>query len=219
MANSVDQALFRDALVSALDASGTGDTAAQVDIAARALAGHYAEPVRAYHNADHIRALLQGLYATGATRSPALLLAILYHDVIYDPRRTDNETASAAFARAALGSLGVDAALISRVEDLILATRHGAATSIAADTECELLLDLDLAILGAGRDAYNDYAKAIRTEYAHVPDALYRNGRTQVLRGFLDLSVIYRTPTFRAACEPAARANLAAEIATLAAGL
>ena len=63
MANSVDQALFRDALVSALDASGTGDTAAQVDIAARALAGHYAEPVRAYHNADHIRAplfVLQG---------------------------------------------------------------------------------------------------------------------------------------------------------------
>jgi predicted metal-dependent HD superfamily phosphohydrolase len=75
------------------------------------------------------------------------------------------------------------------------------------------MCDADLAILGAPREKYVQYAQAIRQEYVHVPSAEYHVGRSRVLHSFLDRESIYRTPYAREHWEERARENLASEIA------
>ena len=213
----MSDALFHTGLSDALRTAGVTTDAAAINAAARDLATRHAEPARAYHTATHIGAMLADFATVRAhAQSPAtLIFAILFHDAVYDPRRHDNEAASATFAVTALATLGLPPAAIHRVCHLIAATQHGAAIVDAADTDCALLLDLDLATLGGTPTAYRTYAAAIRTEYAHVPDALYRAGRTKVLQGFLAQPSIYRTRDVKARLEARARRNLAQEIAEL----
>jgi predicted metal-dependent HD superfamily phosphohydrolase len=75
-------------------------------------------------------------------------------------------------------------------------------------------LDLDLAILAAPAEKYKEYAKAIRQEYIHVPDQAYREGRGQVLRGFLGRGRLFFSEE-NCQLEAVARTNLSAEITTL----
>jgi predicted metal-dependent HD superfamily phosphohydrolase len=183
------------------------------------LLGAYAEPHRAYHTLDHIAALLQLLEVHGkdATDRDALELAILLHDIVYDPERTDNEAASAHLARERLAALGYPEATTTKVARYILATQHDTGTeAAAADTDLALLLDLDLSALAAEPEAYLAYAQAIRREYAHYRDEVYRAGRRRVLEGFLARERIYFTGRLRALWEARARANLAGEVAALA---
>jgi predicted metal-dependent HD superfamily phosphohydrolase len=175
------------------------------------LAQAYAQPGRHYHNLDHIAALLELLDRHGhdVRNRDAMELAIFFHDAVYVPTRSDNEAASAALAREQLTGLGVQDDLIAEVERLILATRHGQSVADAgSDPDLALLLDLDLSILGAERATYAAYAQAIRSEYAIVPDTIYRPGRRRVLAEFLGRPHIYATPGLREAWEAAARANL-----------
>jgi predicted metal-dependent HD superfamily phosphohydrolase len=176
----------------------------------------YLEPARQYHTLEHIAVLLRQLetHKTGFDDGDAVALAIIFHDAVYDPRRQDNEQQSAALARQRLTALGFAADLIDRVAHYIEATQHGR-PSDTEDPSLALLLDLDLSTLAAAPDAYRLYASAIRREYAHVPDALYRLGRRQVLEGFLARDHIYRTPRLAELWEARARANISAEIADL----
>ena len=96
------------------------------------------------------------------------------------------------------------------VAALILKTKTHSAGD---DADAQVLLDADLAILGAGEPAYRIYAEQIRQEYAWVPESEYRTGRQRVLQTFLDRPRIYHVLSRR---EAAARRNLAAEIARLA---
>jgi predicted metal-dependent HD superfamily phosphohydrolase len=177
----------------------------------------YNEPHRAYHTVAHIAALL-ALFDVhgGSARDPdALRLAILYHDAVYDPRRSDNEAVSADVAKRDLTALGAGTPLMDRVAQLILATQHGAHAVNPVDTDLALLLDLDLSVLAASPADYDVYAAAIRREYRHVPELLYRPGRRRVLQTFLDAGQLYLTPSLRAQWGQPARANLAREIAGL----
>ena len=194
-----------------------GDDAALVSAATRELAAAYADPGRHYHGLAHIATLLD-LADTyhGHLRDPAsVILAILFHDAVYDPTRSDNEVRSAALARARLTELGVPPALVERVAVLVDLTRHGAAEPSHDDTDAFHFLDWDLSVLGAAPSIYDAYAAAIRREYAHVPDDAYRRGRGQVLNGFLAQPAIYRVPEFKQRWEPQARINIQRESAAL----
>jgi predicted metal-dependent HD superfamily phosphohydrolase len=182
------------------------------------IASAYREPHRHYHTLDHIAALLTLLdrHGKGAGDRDALELAILFHDIVYDPSRQDNEEASAGLAGERLASLGFPRALSAKVARYILATRHDQPPGAVGDTDLALLLDLDLSVLAAPPDDYRAYAAAVRREYAFVPDELYRPGRRRVLEGFLARERLYLTGRLRDAWEPAARANLAGEIEGLA---
>jgi predicted metal-dependent HD superfamily phosphohydrolase len=182
------------------------------------LAAAYDQPHRHYHTLDHIAALLELLerHGVGLADYDTMVLAILFHDVVYEPARLDNEEASAAFAARHLAALGLSEERIGEVARYILATRHGTDREVADSPGLALLLDLDLSILGAAPAAYRAYAEAIRREYASVPDELYRPGRRRVLESFLARGRIYRTDRLSALWEGPARTNLAGEIAGLA---
>lgn len=185
-----------------------------------ALAAGYGDPARAYHDWTHIARMLDGLDAARAAgtsdlRFDEIELAILFHDAVYDPRRSDNEAASATlFTRLAGAAPLVGAAAVDRIAASIHATRAHAPSD---DPGTRLLLDLDLLVLGDAPDRYRAYAGAVRREYAHVPDALWAAGRDAVLAGFLARARIFQTDTF-AVREAAARANLMAERESLGRG-
>ena len=173
------------------------------------IAKRHAEPGRFYHTLDHVDAVLATVdRLVAAARDPnAVRLAAWLHDVVYDSRAADNEERSADFARALCERLSIPVA--ERVASLILTTKTH---DVADDPDALVLLDADLAILGADEAAYRRYADDIRREYAWVQEADYRAGRRKVLERFLAKPAIFR---LLHPLEAAARRNLAAEIERL----
>lgn len=90
---------------------------------------------------------------------------------------------------------------------LIMTTRHDATPS---DADEQLLVDIDLAILGATPERFAEYDAQVRAEYAWVPGFVYRMKRRSVLKAFLARPRLYGTDHFRARYEAQARRNLAA---------
>ena len=174
-----------------------------------ALVERYREPHRAYHTLQHIGECLGRLDTV--RRAPAeTALAIWFHDAIYDPRASDNEKRSAAWARAVLG----DTAVSRKVEMMILATKHDA---VPLDAASRLLVDIDLAILAAPEPRYSEYEAQIRKEFAFLDEATWRAERQKVLRRFTDRAFIYGSAEFRS-LETRARRNLERSINALITG-
>jgi predicted metal-dependent HD superfamily phosphohydrolase len=177
------------------------------------LAARYLEPHRHYHDLRHVLDCLEEAAGCRELQErPALVdLALWYHDVVYDPRRGDNETKSAELAAAALDGL-VPARDMEAVEEMILDTRHDRPPRSA---DGAVVVDIDLSILGAEHDRFEAYRSAIRREYSWVPMPLYRRRRKEVLEAFLGRPLLFRTPLFRERYEARARANLEAELRSL----
>ena len=186
------------------------------EVELRELVACYGTAGRHYHTIDHIAVLLDlsAEHAASLADRETVDLAILYHDVIYEPTRKDNEERSAFLARERLAALGRPAAQADTVARYIEATKHASAAP-TGDSDLDHVLDFDLSILAAPPAIYATYAAAIRREYAIYPDLLYRPGRAKVLRSILEQQCIYRVPALAAQWEPTARANVTAELARL----
>jgi predicted metal-dependent HD superfamily phosphohydrolase len=186
------------------------------DDAFAALVVRHREPHRRYHTLTHVMWVLRHvaeLAATTPTSDDAVVrAAALYHDAVYDPTSRTNEADSARLAADVLGDIGWDEPRITQVVALIGATAHGTVPPPDTDpTMLDVLLDADLAILGAEPAVYDAYARGVREEYGHVDEGAWRAGRAAVLDHFLALPSIYRTEAMRAALGRRAIANLTAE--------
>jgi predicted metal-dependent HD superfamily phosphohydrolase len=172
-----------------------------------ALRQRYSEPHRAYHTLRHIAECLAHFESARSLAEDADLVefAVWAHDVVYDPRRDDNERHSAEWARRALLDAGRPSHVADSAYALVVATTHDA---IAAGADARLLCDVDLAILGAPRARFEEYEAQIRAEYAWVPEAVFKVRRAEVIERFLARPAIYGTPHFRQTFEDAARSNL-----------
>jgi predicted metal-dependent HD superfamily phosphohydrolase len=177
------------------------------------LTRRYAEPHRVYHTLDHIAHVLRIINDLKDLSKDlaAIRLAAWFHDAVYDPTASDNEEQSAAYADRWLARLRLPQALIRSVDAMILATK----THQAEDGDAQVLIDADLAILGADREDYTRYASAIRQEYAWLSDEDYRAGRVRVLQGFLSRERLYLTEPMHRRYDAAARRNLAWEVERL----
>jgi predicted metal-dependent HD superfamily phosphohydrolase len=181
------------------------------------LLARHREKHRRYHTATHVAWVLRHVEELAASEPVEQLgevaAAAFYHDAVYEPTHPANERASARLARRDLTALGWADDAVERVAAMIEATEHEASSEPAGDTA--VLLDADLAVLGADPAAYTTYVEQVRSEYRHVGDADWRVGRSQLLRTLLDRDAIFTTPTGRDRWESRARANLTAELATL----
>lgn len=179
----------------------------------------YAQLHRHYHDQRHIDECLAELdWVVNLTEKKRRMLrwAILWHDAIYQPGQRDNERRSAKLARSELTSCGVDHADVEEVVRLIrLTEKHRVASG---DRLGALMVSIDLAILGADPARYKAYAADVRLEYSHVPEKLWRMGRSLVLERMLDKDVLFPDREFRDRLEAQARANMTAEMASLAEG-
>jgi predicted metal-dependent HD superfamily phosphohydrolase len=187
--------------------------------AAADLDARYAESHRHYHDSLHVRAVVRDVAVLAeelhlpAEERAVLTIAAGAHDVVYDGHPGDDERRSASWARYWLARAGVGEAHTARVEELVLATTaHSASPD---DPAAWVLLDADLAILGADPLAYDRYRLAVREEYAALDEPAWRAGRTSVMSGLLARDPLYGTRAARRRWEAAARANIARELDSL----
>ena len=166
----------------------------------------YSEPHRRYHTLQHLEECFARFdeIADLAEHPADVELALWFHDAIYDPRRRDNERRSAHWALSSTGN--------ANVHSLVLATRHEA---VPESMDENVLVDVDLWILGAAEERFEEYEGQVREEYGWVPGPIYRRKRRAILESFVSRPTIYSTGRFIERYERQARANLARSIARL----
>lgn len=183
-----------------------------------ALAKRYAQTHRHYHSAQHIAECLAHFDTAHALscdifeHEAEVELALWFHDAIYEPRAKDNESRSAAWAERVTREAGLSQDVSDRVHDMILKTCHDA---LPQTRDEQVLIDIDLSILGAEPARFDEYERQVREEYAWVPGFVFKRKRREVLQGFLDRASIYSTAPFREQLEKKARENLARSISNL----
>ncbi|MEN6669349.1 hypothetical protein AAJP47_03125 [Psychrobacter sp. B38] len=185
-----------------------------LDIAAR-----YNETQRAYHSLRHLQQLLVEFeqIAQYLCEPHLIALALYYHDVIYNPLRSDNEQKSADYMLDKLNCYLSDDQCHYVYALIMMTATHqlGELTNNQRRRDAAYLLDMDLSILGAPWPEYERYAQAVRCEYTHVPIADYRVGRTKVLKFLLAHSPLYLTDYYHQRLDVQARANIEREIMLL----
>ena len=183
------------------------------------IATRYSEPQRAYHTLDHLKQLFgQFEQIKPRLHEPHLIaLALYYHDVIYDPRRSDNELKSAEYAIEALRCYLSEDQCQSIYALIMMTATHQMDTLAHEDkiSDAAYLLDMDLSILGAPWSEYDQYAQAVRQKYVHVAKENYRVGRIAVLEKLLAHSSLYLTAYYHKRLEKQARKNIKREITLL----
>ena len=112
----------------------------------------------------------------------------------------------------ALTDAQIPLAIAQNVAGLVLATQH---KQIPQGLDAQLLVDIDLTILGCAPATFAEYDRQIHVEYQWVADAEVRKRRVQVLANFLARPTIYQTDFFQTRYEQSARQNLAQAIERL----
>lgn len=140
----------------------------------------------------------------------AQVLAVWFHDAIYDAKSQRNEEDSAELAQRLLAADGHPQSQIDTVVRIVLDTKRHAPT-IPASAK---VLDLDLGSLALPWPEFIANTAAIRSEYAHVADADFRVGRRTFLAKLLERPQLFYTP-WGMAREATARANIARLVAEL----
>lgn len=210
-----------------------------------ALLQMYCEPHRRYHGVNHILELLNlfhhnirvdGLPDAGNlerhARNPvAIHWAILAHDCVYDPTRSDNEDMSAEVWRSYKGSFkgGWGGNFFRGVEEMVRLSKHHtipidnieAISHLRSEEErrwgdAALFLSLDLSALAASPEIFHRNSDLIRAEYSHVADEMFMKGRRAFFEKMLARPYIYPHPMLEHMWGAKARENLREGIALLA---
>jgi predicted metal-dependent HD superfamily phosphohydrolase len=177
----------------------------------------WADPRRTYHCVAHLRDVLNRVeeLAAHAEEPDAVRLAAWYHDAVY-AGLPDDEERSAQRAEQELAALGVAPQLVDEVARLVRMTvTHDPARG---DRNAEVLSDADLSALALPAEHYRRNTAAIRVEYAHISDDVFRKGRVQVLVAMLECPALFRTDHGHQEWEDAARANMRTELDYLSGG-
>lgn len=178
-------------------------------------------PGRHYHGLGHLSALWlrHKRYGVGTPfvsqrLSRLMACAILFHDVVYDPTRSDNEMRSAV-----LWERSAPADLPRRDVGWVAETIRATADHLAARPIGTLrqrarrwMLDLDLTPLGDEPALFNRNTRALRVEYRHLPDADWKMQRAAFLRRLQAAPDLYHSHPIAAVFAARARRNLAREV-------
>lgn len=182
----------------------------------------YSQSHRHYHTLNHLIHIFQELDScevdsskTGIPKliSNEVLWAVWYHDFVYKPGASANESKSALKAKESMSKLGIQQTSIDKVIKLIMATKTHQCESI--DSGTQIFLDADMAILGSDKICYLSYCEAVRKEHSNVPDFIFNRGRKKFLSSVLKQESIFVNSFFFDKYELAAVKNIELEISAL----
>lgn len=194
------------------------------------LIGRHRQPHRRYHGLRHVvwvlrhtrrleAAIPECVAGVPGYDAAIVTAAAWFHDAVYHPEASDNEERSARLAETQLASLDWTPKRLAVVAELVRATAgHLVDRDVAvgpARLDEQVLLDADLAVLGADPAGYAAYVSGVRGEYAHLSPADWATGRADVLERLLARRSLYLTEPGRSWWDERARANLTAELAGL----
>jgi predicted metal-dependent HD superfamily phosphohydrolase len=170
---------------------------------------------RRYHDLNH---LVDCLHEIDTANAPAPTtdiaeLALWYHDAIYEAGASDCEERSARWLAADAADLAIPGSVADAAADLVRATAHGRAAT-RSDLAAQLVLDVDLSILGKDSLRFMDFDYGVEEEYAAIPRQAFRTGRARFLATMLARDRLYLTDHFHARYEQRARQQIAALLAS-----
>lgn len=143
----------------------------------------YSGEKRSYHSKSHLLYMLQNIPKNDDKLNYiALLLGIFAHDCIME--QTDGlsaEECSARYLESVLVTSSTDlAAKCVRATEYL--SNPNVSQIIASNKEAQVLVSLDLAILGSNQAIYKKYAEKVRQEYLKYPEREYIAGRIKALK-------------------------------------
>jgi len=172
----------------------------------------YAETHRMYHTNHHLFSMIEryeDFIRRGITDfDEIMLLAIIAHDIVYDPKSSFNEEESAEIVGMYLNKRHLDGDLAS---EYVMKTKQ----HIIEDVSSDIIIDLDLWGLGSPKDVYRLNSAGIRFEYAHVPQDDWMEGRINWLTSFLKRDRLFATDYAMRVVEETARRNMQEELKSL----
>lgn len=189
----------------------------------KAILAKYSESSRVYHNKDHIIDLLE-VFDEAMTspdgpkpQFPEMLeLAIWFHDFEDERGNAIAVDQSAAQATAFIqNSKTASPEQIAMLSANIMATKHLTTPPTDPALDSQMMVDIDLSILGKSPEEYTAYTQAIRAEYPTVSDADFKKRRVEVMKMFHARTSLYQTPWFQEKYGAQARVNLKKEIRAL----
>jgi predicted metal-dependent HD superfamily phosphohydrolase len=106
-----------------------------------------------------------------------LITAILFHDIVYIPGTSDNEEQSVEYFKHS-ELTGFDT-FNTNVSELIMSTKYH---NKGVNNLSDIMIDLDMMILGHSRKEYDVYIQQIRNEYKNIPDDKFYLARLSFLQ-------------------------------------
>lgn len=179
----------------------------QIFLAGERLHAAWGAPERRYHDLGHLRACLHELDGANVEPPTADLveLSLWYHDAVYTPGARDNEERSAQLLATDAAALAIPAGTVRRAVDLVLATTHLHDPAPRGDRATDLIIDVDLSILGRDVLRFMDFEYSIEEEHAPSSMFAFRLARGRFLASLLASPSIFRTEYFRTCYERHAR--------------
>lgn len=156
-----------------------------IKISADTILDIWNESHRHYHNLNHLNSLLNKIeerFQNGEfdeKMKEKLIITALFHDIVYEPGKDDNEEKSAQFLlEVAIDKSNPD---ILEIERAILETKdHKSSTKLS-----EVFNDMDMSIVEEGFEELLEWEKGIYQEFKQFGDK-YKSGRLKFLESLLD---------------------------------
>jgi predicted metal-dependent HD superfamily phosphohydrolase len=153
------------------------------DITLSDVISKYSEPHRFWHTVEHLYKLLDGineLYENkkiNQTDFNYLNISTIFHDIVYDTRKNDNEEKSVKYMLSKYNNIINDDVKI--IIDIILSTK----THISNNKLCQKFIKLDTQILDSQFIDMLDWENKIYEEYKWVGLKIYKKKRVEFLLG------------------------------------
>lgn len=138
------------------------------------IVNEYKESHRFYHTWDHVEDIYRQMCHRGFGDNHALFLAAVYHDIVYDPKRNDNEIKS---AERFMKDYKHKDDLSNDVVRIILDTANHKPSNELSVIFCEM----DLDILNRSLYQLIEYEHQIFKEYQYVDYWTYKEKRIEAL--------------------------------------
>ena len=142
----------------------------------------WSEKTRSYHNVNHLVNIIEDIEADPNFKflytyeKQALLLAAFFHDIIYDPKRQDNEDNSIKYFKQSY--IGENTRMVELVTSLIETTKH---RKKPTNNLKRIFWEADNSKFISSYDEFLNIEKLIRKEYSFVPPKEYKKNRIEFL--------------------------------------
>lgn len=144
------------------------------------------ESHRSYHNLNHLNDILGQINESWGNgridenQKEKLILTALFHDIVYEPTRQDNEERSAQFFEYLCQDKNNSD--IKDIKSAILDTKtHTSSTPLS-----ETFNQFDMSIVERDFDQLIDWERGIHEEYSVYGNDMYKEGRLKFLESLLD---------------------------------
>ena len=139
------------------------------------------EPHRFFHTLDHLISIIQEIDAEELTDQNfrILIATALFHDIVYDPRKTDNEEQSVKVFQEMVTSDRID---LPEIENLILSTANKGIPALTALKNEILFNRFDREVLRSELTELLEYEKQIFKEFQFADYTTYKHLRIQFLK-------------------------------------